>query len=69
MLRLLWRALHKLLVPSSAARRPDAPPSRRLVGSDDDTDPAPATEAAADGEAPVLLPFKPTADPPNRPAA
>ena len=68
MLRLLLRALHKLLVPSSAAMRPDAPPSLRVVGADD-TDPAPATEADADGEAPVLLPFKPAADPPNRPAA
>ena len=69
MLRLLLRALHKLLVPASAALRPDAPPALRVVGSDDDTGPAPATEADADGEAPVLLPFKPAADPPNRPAA
>jgi hypothetical protein len=67
MLRLLLRALYKLMAPLSAAIRPDVPPSFRVVGLDE-TDPAPATEAAADGEAPVRLPFKP-ADPPNRPAA
>src|SRR5262249_60084900 len=65
--RLLLRALHKLVAPSSAAMRPDAPPSPR-VGSDDATHSVPATQADANGKAQVLLPLK-SADPPNRTAA